>query len=202
MLKTSSLASVVTYGELLRRASDIYSTNLRDRRAAAGRQHLVPGADQRGHRRPVLPRAPLRPRARPASCRRPRCSGCAATWRLRRVSDARDASPTGPDAPMVVAQGVRKHFGRLEVLQGHRPDGRSAGEVHGHPRPVGLGQVDVPALHQPPREDRRRPHLRRRPAGRVPPGGRQAPRAEGAGGGRPRGPRSAWSSSASTCSRT
>jgi polar amino acid transport system permease protein len=29
MLKTSSLASVVTYGELLRRASDIYSTNLR-----------------------------------------------------------------------------------------------------------------------------------------------------------------------------
>jgi polar amino acid transport system permease protein len=29
MLKTSSLASAVTYGELLRRASDIYSTNLR-----------------------------------------------------------------------------------------------------------------------------------------------------------------------------
>jgi polar amino acid transport system permease protein len=28
MLKTSSLASIVTYGELLRRASDIYSTNL------------------------------------------------------------------------------------------------------------------------------------------------------------------------------
>jgi len=29
MLKTSSLAEVITYGELLRRASDIYSTNLR-----------------------------------------------------------------------------------------------------------------------------------------------------------------------------
>jgi polar amino acid transport system permease protein len=29
MLKTSSLASVITYGELLHRASDIYSTNLR-----------------------------------------------------------------------------------------------------------------------------------------------------------------------------
>jgi len=29
MLKTSSLATVVTYGELLRRASDIYATNLR-----------------------------------------------------------------------------------------------------------------------------------------------------------------------------
>jgi polar amino acid transport system permease protein len=29
MLKTSSLASVITYGELLRRAGDIYSTNLR-----------------------------------------------------------------------------------------------------------------------------------------------------------------------------
>src|SRR5437870_13746402 len=29
MLKTSSLASVVLYGELLRRANDIYSTNLR-----------------------------------------------------------------------------------------------------------------------------------------------------------------------------
>ena len=29
MLKTSSLASVVTYGELLRRSGDIYSTNLK-----------------------------------------------------------------------------------------------------------------------------------------------------------------------------
>src|SRR6266850_1410655 len=28
MLKTTSLASAITYGELLRRASDIYSTNL------------------------------------------------------------------------------------------------------------------------------------------------------------------------------
>jgi polar amino acid transport system permease protein len=28
MLKTTSLASVVTYGDLLRRAGDIYSTNL------------------------------------------------------------------------------------------------------------------------------------------------------------------------------
>jgi polar amino acid transport system permease protein len=29
MLKTTSLASVVVYGELLRRASDIYSSNLK-----------------------------------------------------------------------------------------------------------------------------------------------------------------------------
>ena len=46
-----------------------------------------------------------------------------------------------------------------------------------HPRPVGLGQDHAAALHQPPREDRRRPHLGRRRARRLPPGGRQAARA-------------------------
>jgi hypothetical protein len=54
-------------------------------------------------------------------------------------------------------------------------------------RPVGVGQVDLPALHQPPREDRQRPALGRRRSRRLPPArrrsstscatrGRQAPR--------------------------
>ena len=43
--------------------------------------------------------------------------------------------------------------------------------------PVGLGQVHVPALHQPPREDRRRAPVGRRRAGRLPAVGRQALRA-------------------------
>ena len=65
--------------------------------------------------------------------------------------------------------------------QGHRPRGRAPGRVLPG-RALGLGQVHVPALHQPPREDRRRPALGRRRAGRLPAEGRQALRAA-----RPRG---------------
>ena len=57
--------------------------------------------------------------------------------------------------PMVKAEGVHKRFGRLEVLKGIYARGQPRrGDVHA--RAVGLGQVDVPALHQPPREDQRR----------------------------------------------
>ena len=51
---------------------------------------------------------------------------------------------------------VHKHFGRLEVLKGIALEVTRAGGVLPH-RPVGLGQEHVPPLHQPPREDRRRP---------------------------------------------
>ena len=46
-----------------------------------------------------------------------------------------------------------------------------------HHRAVRLGQVDVPALHQPPGADRRRPAVGRRRAGRLPRARRQALRA-------------------------
>ncbi len=78
--------------------------------------------------------------------------------------------------PMVQAEAVHKRFGRLEVLKGITLDvDARRGDVPA--RAVGLGQVDVPALHQPPREDQRRPAVGRRRAGRLPRGGRQAARA-------------------------
>ena len=70
-------------------------------------------------------------------------------------------------APMVKAEGVHKRFGRLEVLKGISLE-VAAGRGRLPARPVGLGQVDVPALHQPPREDRRRPAVGRRRARRLP----------------------------------
>ena len=69
-------------------------------------------------------------------------------------------------------------------------------------RTFGLGQVDLPALRQPPREDRRWPPLGRRRAGRLPAGGRQGLRAAGRSRSRASARRSAWSSSASTSSPT
>ena len=62
----------------------------------------------------------------------------------------------GPAPPMVLAEGVHKRFGRLEVLKGIdlAVEPRRGDVRH---RPVRLGQVDVPALHQPPGADQRRP---------------------------------------------
>ena len=57
--------------------------------------------------------------------------------------------------PMVKAEAVRKRFGRLEVLKGVSLE-VEAGEVVCMIGPSGVGEVDLPALHQPPREDRRR----------------------------------------------
>ncbi len=53
---------------------------------------------------------------------------------------------------MVRAEGVHKRFGRNEVLKGINSDGQPRrGDVSA--RAVRLRQVDLPALHQPPRED-------------------------------------------------
>ncbi len=55
---------------------------------------------------------------------------------------------TQESTPMVNAESVCKNFGALRVLKGITLEvGRGQVLVHG--RPVGLGQVDVPALHQP-----------------------------------------------------
>ena len=93
---------------------------------------------------------------RPASCarwprRRPTCP--------RPVAD--DRSP-----PMVEARGVRKNFGALKVLRASTSTvAARAGDVPG--RAVRLGQVDLPALHQPSGAGQRRPALRRRRPGRL-----------------------------------
>ena len=60
--------------------------------------------------------------------------------------------------PMVSAEGVHKRYGAQEVLNGIDLE-VAAGEVLCLHRPVGLRQVHVPALHQPPREDRCRAHV-------------------------------------------
>ena len=102
--------------------------------------------------------------------------------------------------PMVLAESVHKYFGRLEVLRGIDLEvARRRGHVHR--RALRLGQVHVPALHQPPGKDRRRPAFGRRRAGRLPAERRQALRAARQGSLLASARKSAWSSSGSTCSR-
>ena len=79
----------------------------------------------------------------------------------------------GPQGPQV----LRPPRG----AEGHRPDRRPGRGPVPH-RTVGIGQEHVPALHQPPGEDRRRRAGRRRRPRRLPPERRQALRAEGQGG--------------------
>ena len=90
---------------------------------------------------------------------------------------------------------------RPERPQGHHARGRQ-GRGAGHGRPVRVGQVDVPALHQPSRAGQRRPAVCRRRVDRLPRTGRPSCTRC-----RPATPpssdaTSAWCSSTSTCSRT
>ena len=101
----------------LRGAADLLG-ELQDDPAADRGEHLVPRLHERAVRRPVLPRALLRARRRPASGQRRRCSGCA-------PGCCRSDSRGEPDErrhrippPMVLAEGVHKRFGRNEVLRG------------------------------------------------------------------------------------
>ena len=66
----------------------------------------------------------------------------------------------GPAGALVI-EGLHKSFGELEVLRGIDLVGRPARGRLRH-RLVGRRQVDAPALHQPPRADRRGPDRRRR----------------------------------------
>ena len=64
------------------------------------------------------------------------------------------------DAQALRIEGLHKSFGSLEVLRGIDLERRRArGRLPD--RLVGERQVDAPALHQPPRADRRRPDRRR-----------------------------------------
>ena len=80
MLKTTSLVSVIALPTRapLRGAADLLG-ELPDDPAADRGEHLVPDRHDRPDDRPVLPRAPLRPRAPRAACPRRRCSACGAT---------------------------------------------------------------------------------------------------------------------------
>ena len=62
MLKTSSLAAIITYGELFQQSSEHLLGQAEQHRTAVHDQHLVPRPHQRGDHRAVLPRAPVRPR--------------------------------------------------------------------------------------------------------------------------------------------
>ena len=115
------------------------------------------------------------------------------SWRADVGADLRTTDGQGRAGLEVLRQARR--------AQGHRPRGEAPGDVR-PARPLGRRQVDPAALHQPSREDRRRPPVRGRRAhglqgeGRRP--ARDAPRATSPASVR----RSAWCSSASTSSRT
>ena len=80
--------------------------------------------------------------------------------------------------PMVRAEQVWKSFGKLDVLKGVDFVVAAAADIRAA-RPVRGRQVDAAALHQPPREDRRRTALRRRRAHGVQRARQGAPRDEG-----------------------
>ena len=152
--------------------------------AAAAADAAAEAADAAVRLRPPPPAAGRAAAERPA-------------WRRRRRGRAVTAATAADGAGRGGAQALRPARG----AQGHRPDGRARrGDVRD--RPVRLGQVDVPALHQPPGADQRRPALGRRRAGRLPAARRQAVRAARARGRPAAHATSAWSSSTSTCSRT
>ncbi len=150
MLKTTSLVAYVPYvGAAL--------PDQRDRQphvpadpAADRRQPLVPGADHAcswsasttssATTRAAIGRATLPPTAAAA----------------RRCGDAPDRTTSRDEHADDHADGARpssvhKCFGRLEVLKGIDLEVAPA-RGHVHRRAVRLGQVDLPALHQPPRD--------------------------------------------------
>ena len=108
MFKNTSLASVIGYAEIYFVTNDIYAQNYRDDSAAPDRgQHLVPGADERGLRRPVLPGA--QGRSGLLSGRAGNDEGSVAHARRRSVPMTE---------VMVRAEAVHKRFGLNEVLKG------------------------------------------------------------------------------------
>ena len=163
MLKTTSLVSVIAVADLLYAAQTIYSANFKTIPLLIVASIWYLALHQRPLRRPVLPRALLRARrhARAAAD----AAGSASARGLVSLARRTDALMSGADGegrrrPQALRASTRCCKGiDLEVDAGR-------GDVPA--RPVGVGQVDVPALHQPPREDQRRPAVGRRRAGRLP----------------------------------
>ena len=199
MLKTTSLVSVIAVADLLYAVADHLRDELQDDPPADRGEHLVPGLHERPLRRPVLPRALLRPgllartEALHAALR-----GCSRFRRTRGIGRAGVSTDEHADGP---------GRGRPQALRPQRGAARAStsrwpGRSDVPARSVGLREVDVPALHQPPREDQLRAGCRstaswsataRRARCCTSCANRRSPAS---------GPRSAWSSSTSTCSAT
>ena len=103
--------------------------------------------------------------------------------------------------PLVRARNVHKSFGDNEVLKGIDLDVH-AGRGGGNSRPVRVGKVHLPALHQPSRGDRPGLDRGRRRTDRLRAQERKAAQASGAGDRRGSAARSAWCSSSSISTRT
>ena len=189
MLKTSSLVSVIAFTELLYAVQLIYAVNYEVNPAAPRREPLVPRRHDAAVDRPVLHRAPLRPQlvARAAA------DVPAAPARQRHLRHARDGPGAGcvgggtMSSGQFRSRGDGPRGGGAQALRPHRGPARD--HARGprrarrlHPRPLGLRQDHAAALHQPPREDRRGPHLGRRRARGLSPGGRPPARAARGGG--------------------
>ena len=182
MLKTSSLASIATVGELFYIQEEISNANfdIIELLIVASIWYLRHDFDT--HVRPVLPRTIFRAGFGSST---PADSVAAippdALPLPRSSPEPVDPSPIVSAAsggmrviatPMVRAENVHKCYRAPRGAPRHRPRGRTTrGPLHR--RPVGIRQEHLPPLHQPPREDRRRPALRGRRAGRLPGARRQ-----------------------------
>ena len=193
MLKTTSLVVVIGYFELLTSVQRIYSANFQTIPlliVAAIWYLALTSVLSIGQ---GLHRAALRAGRAPGSDRR-----AAAAPAPDGGSEMTENGTTGrwsrPSTSTRASAGV-------EVLRGIDLTVQP-GEVACVIGPSGLGQVDVPALHQPPRADRRRADAGGRRADRLPRGAA----ASSTSCASPRWPgsaaTSAWCSSGSTCSRT
>ena len=210
MLKTTSLVIVLA----LHRAAPgtarlIYGRTYQDHPAADRGEHLVPAADVDPDRRPVLRRALLRPRlvasaagdSAPDDFRRMLSGPSRSPAPVGRPANPGDDQGAGSDAPpMVRAEGVHKHYGTLQVLKGIDLEVQQ-GQVFCLVGPSGSGKSTFLRCIN---------HLEKVDSGRLSVDGelvgyrRPATSSTSSGSRRspPSGPRSAWCSSGSTCSRT
>ncbi len=190
MLKNSALASTITFVELLYSAQEIYSSNFKTipllivasiwylvmTSVAYVGQYFIERRYGRGFSRAQR-----------------------VSWRARWLARGRPGVAV-TDA-MVHAEGVHKRFGRLEVLKGIDLEVQR-GEVMCLLGPSGSGKSTLlRCINHLEKINAGRLSVDGR-AGRLPGGGRQAARGGRSRGRASRGPRSAWCSSTSTCSRT
>ena len=170
----------------------IYTQQPADHRAAVRGRPLVPGAHQRLQRRAVLPGAALRPRLQPRRCHPRRGSGVRANLRYGATADDRAdgarrerAQELRPARGAARASTSRSSPGRCAACSGRpvRASRRSCGASTTSRRSTAAGCRSTASWSATgSRATSSTSSRRRRPP--------------------PSAPRSAWSSSASTCSRT
>ena len=165
MIKNTSLLAFIGVYEIFLDAEQGYSVTFKPVEYFFAVVVLVPRADDDLGARPGADRAQAR-RERPRGGR----GLAAAAARDPGAGERRAMSAAA--GPIVHAENVEKYFGRIDVLRERLARG-GARRGRLHHRPVGLGQDDVPALHQPSRADRRRPHRGERAPDRLPHQGRR-----------------------------